>query len=47
MYNQYVSLQEIKREMRVGEVMSGFTFQGNTNKIIIAYGEYRRSGVMK
>ena len=33
--------------MRVGEVMSGFTFQGNTDKIIIAYGEHRRSGVMK
>ena len=47
MYNQYVSLQEIKRKMRVGEVMSGFTFQGNTDKIIIAYGEHRRSGVMK
>jgi len=47
MYNQYVSLEEIKRKMRVGEVMSGFTFQGNTDKIIIAYGEHRRSGVMK
>ena len=47
MYNQYVSLEEIKRKMRVGEVMSGFTFQGNTDKIIIAYGEHIRSGVMK
>jgi len=47
MYNQYASLQEIKRKMRVGEVMSGFTFRGNPDKIIIAYGEHRRSGVMK
>ena len=47
MYNQYGSLQEIKRKMRVSEVMSGFTFQGNTDKIIIAHGEHRRSGVMK
>ena len=32
--------------MSLGEVLSGFTFEGNGDNIMIAYGEKRRSGLM-
>ena len=46
MYYQYKTLEEIERRMSLGEVVSGFTFEGNGDKIIISYGERRRSGLM-
>ena len=38
MYHQYKTTEEIERKMRVGEVLSGFTFRGNSDKIMILYG---------
>jgi len=46
MYYQYKTLEEIERRMSLGEVLSGFTFEGNGDNIMIAYGEKRRSGLM-
>ena len=46
MYYQYKTLEEIERRMSLGEVLSGFTFEGSGNNIMIAYGEKRRSGLM-
>ena len=46
MYYQYKTLEEIERKIMLGEVLSGFTFHGNSEKIVIAYGGQRRSGLM-
>ena len=46
MYYQYKTLEDIERKISQGEVLSGFTFCGNCDKIIVAYGERRRSGYM-
>ena len=46
MYYQYKTLEEIERRMSLGEVLSGFTFEGNGDNIMIVYGERRRSGLM-
>ena len=47
MYYQYKTLEEIERRMSLGEVLSGFTFEGNGDKIIISYGEHLLAGVRK
>ena len=39
MYYQYDSLEEIQQKMRLGEVISGFTFKGKQTKMIVAYGK--------
>ena len=46
MYYQYKTLKEIDRRMSLGEVLSGFTFEGNGDNIMIAHGERQRSGLM-
>ena len=46
MYYQYKTLEEIERRMSLGEVLSGFTFEGNGDNIMVAYGERRHSGLM-
>ena len=46
-YYQYHSLEDVERKMRIGEVLSGFTLKGNNEKIIISYGDGRRSSVMR
>ena len=35
-----------EKKMRLGEVLSGFTFHGNYDKLIVSYREHRRSGRM-
>ena len=46
MYYQYKTLEEIERSMSLGEVLSGFTFEGNGDNIMIAYGERRRFSLL-
>ena len=46
MYYNYDSLEEIKRRMSLGEVLSGFTIRGNCDKLMISYGAKLRSGSM-
>ena len=46
MYYQYKTLDEIKMRINVGSVLSGFSFKGNDDKVLVAYGEKRRSGIM-
>ena len=46
MYHQYKTLDEIERRMSLGEVLSDFTFEGNGDNIMIAYGEHCRLGLM-
>ena len=46
MYYQYATFEELEKKLRLGEVLSGFTFKGNCDQIIIAYGERRRAGFM-
>ena len=46
MYYQYKTLEEIERRMSLGEVLSGFTFEGNGDNEMIAYCERRRSGLL-
>jgi len=45
-YFQYTSKHDIDRKMMLGEVLSAFTFFGNTNKLFVAFGEKRRRGLM-
>ena len=46
MYYQYKTLAEIKDRFTCGEVISGFTLEGDPHKIMVAYGNKRRSGLM-
>ena len=46
MYYQYKDLEEVRRRVREGKVLSGFSFDNNDCRIMIAYGNKRRSGVM-
>jgi hypothetical protein len=45
-YFQYTSKHDIDRKVMLGEVLSAFTFFGNPNKLVVAFGEKRRQGLM-
>ena len=46
MYYQYRTLTAIQDRFTCGEVISGFALEGDTHKIMVAYGKKRRSGFM-
>ena len=46
MYYQFKTREEIERRTSLGEVVSGFTLNGDDETILIAYGDRRRSGLM-
>ena len=46
MYYQYKTLDEVQNRMKYGDVISGFIFDGDSEKIMVGYGMKRCSGLM-